>query len=99
MSYITAYSLEFDDPDAVEEIAEALDRIGCGELAFGYHQADTWYEHEQDMLYISEVFPGTEFILTGVGEEFPDMWKKRFVNGQVDEVRATLTWPEFPPLT
>jgi hypothetical protein len=98
MSYITLYSLEFDTPELMNEIIAAMDDIDGGGLATGCSFSYPWYEHEEDMLEISKQFPDAVFILSGIGKEFPDIWKKRFIRGQVDEIRANITFPDFPPL-
>ena len=99
MGYKTEYSLDFDTPELGEEIAEAMGARGLdGDIAMGAHSQLGWYDHEVDMLILANMFPDTVFILSGIGDEFPDVWKKRFVNGRVDEVRADIVFPDFPPL-
>lgn len=99
MGYYTKYELEYDDEDGFEdEITDALDKLGYSDLAAGHSMEMKWYDHERDMIELSQEFPDTVFILTGCGEEEGDLWKKRFVDGKVDEVRAEIVYPDFPPL-
>lgn len=100
MGYYTDYSLETNAPGIEEDIAEAIaDESGFGGNIFRHDYCECkWYGHKEDMLNVSKKFPDVIFILTGEGEEPGDLWKKRFVNGQVDEVRAEITYPDFPPL-
>lgn len=98
MGYYTDYELTYEPDDFVDEIDEALDKLGYSDLAAGHSMNMKWYNHERDMTELSKEFPDTVFILHGVGEEPGDMWKKRFVNGEMEEVRAEIVFPDFPPL-
>jgi hypothetical protein len=105
VSYQTNYTLQFDfingeDSDySYEELREHIDSIepdvNLGDLVDGLTVICTWYEHEEDMLDLSRKYPEAVFILEGNGSEYPDMWKKMFINGDVEEIRPTLVWPEF----
>ncbi|MHC4121523.1 MAG: hypothetical protein ACYSWO_28970 [Planctomycetota bacterium] len=98
MSYSTNYSLEHNLDDTEQaELFQHLEDVHMGELV-GYDCECSWYEHEEDMSRISRVFPEATFTLTGIGQQFGDAWKKRFRNGEVEEVRALLEWPEFTEL-
>jgi hypothetical protein len=52
-----------------------------------------WYDHEADMIALSKEYPTLVFILEGVGEEFPDAWRKWFHNGKFEESYAEITYP------
>ena len=52
-----------------------------------------WYDHEKDMTTLSEEFPNILFILEGVGEEFPDAWRKWFYNGKFEASYAEVVYP------
>lgn len=54
-----------------------------------------WYNHEKDMKAFSEKHPDRLFKLTGVGEDFPDLWTKFFKNGSMYRKNAEITWPEY----
>ena len=52
-----------------------------------------WYDHEEDMTTLSKEFPNILFVLEGVGEEFPDAWRKWFYNGAVEASYAEVVYP------
>jgi len=105
MSYQTTYSLQFDvhqgdDPSYIyEELRDEIDALepdaNLGDLVDGMSVMTTWYEHEADLLDLSRKYPGAVIILEGNGSEYPDMWKKMFINGDVEEIRPSLVWPQF----
>ncbi len=104
MSYETQYSLEYDTPDDYEDIKDFilkssdLVEFDVWALLGGGTLTASWYEHEKEVLDLSRGFPATIFILYGTGEEQGDVWKKRFINGEVEIIRATLVFSDFEPL-
>lgn len=54
-----------------------------------------WYEHEEDMLKLSNEFSKTLFKLHGEGEENGDIWDKYFLDGKMQECYAELILPPF----
>jgi hypothetical protein len=87
MSYVTNYALEHNVPEEdLEDIRDMFD------------SEDPWYDHEPHLIHITSV-TGWTFTLTGIGEAAGDMWKKRFRGGEVEEIQATIVWPEFEELT
>jgi hypothetical protein len=106
MGYRTYYSLtitgdsfngaELDTSKLIDELrannesaAYALESNGCQSA----HAK--WYEHENDLKEFSKKYPNNTFILSGEGEEFPDLWKKRFINGKMARVDAVISYPDF----
>lgn len=62
----------------------------------GYYDEMKWYEHEDDMLALSRVFPDKTLVLEGVGEEQGDIWVKVFKDGKMlDSQKAVLVIPVF----
>ncbi len=105
MGYSTEYSLEYDTPDDELDIKDFIlkstDHLVEHELealSGGGTFMASWYEHEEEMLNLSRGFPATIFILHGSGSEQGDVWKKRFINGEVEIIRAILVFPDFEPL-
>ena len=98
-----AYGVESKSPiseEREEEIAAKLWEITSGserytprnfEDCFG----DTmkWYHHEEDMTTLSKEYPNILFVLEGIGEEFPDAWRKWFYNGTVEASYAEVVYP------
>lgn len=96
MGYLTKYTLiECDVPDDdFEDFLDAIDKIAHRDLV-GYHVKDKWYDHEKPMLALSMEFPDCIFTLEGEGEEHGDNWRKRFLNGEMEEIRPDTVWPPF----
>ena len=42
-----------------------------------------WYDHDDDMMRLSEQFPDYYFLLHGQGEEHDDQWRKVYHNGKI----------------
>lgn len=57
-------------------------------------EAMKWYDHEADMIALSKKYPNILFVLEGVGEEFPDAWRKWFYNGTVEASYAEVVYPK-----
>jgi|LakMenE18May11ns_1017448.scaffolds.fasta_scaffold9367985_2 hypothetical protein len=53
-----------------------------------------WYDHETNMISVSEKFNGVLFILYGDGDDSEDIWKKYFYNGQMQVANAKITFDE-----
>jgi hypothetical protein len=101
MGYITCYTLEHDvTEEHWEYVQDLFDALGMAHIFVGGGCCNdlSWYEHEEDLLRISVLYPEFTFTLTGIGETNGDLWKKRFRAGRVEEVRAEIVWPEFKEL-
>lgn len=53
-----------------------------------------WYECDNDIIAISKMFPECLFILSGDGEEEPDLWRSYYKNGLTETCYAELVYPE-----
>jgi len=56
---------------------------------------DTYWDCEEDMKAISEMYPDIVFQLTGQGQIPDDMWRQYFKNGKSHKVDAIVTYPPF----
>lgn len=56
-----------------------------------------WYEHEQDMLTLSQKHPTVLFKVHGEGEVSGDIWDKWFLNGKKQICNAEIVIPDFDP--
>lgn len=95
MGYSTVYSLEIipDSREAWDTVTAHKDISGAvGKNGGGAH-ACTWYHHEDDMLELSQKFPGVVFKLHGTGDDEGDIWIKYFKNGKKQVCRAIVTIP------
>ncbi len=54
-----------------------------------------WYDHDIAVSWLSEQFPDVLFILSGNGEDSPDLWTAYFKNGKVQHAAATITYDLF----
>ena len=99
-----AYSTESKSPiseSQEEEIATKLWEITSGSDRYRpcnfedcFDDTMKWYGHEEDMTTISKEYPNILFVLEGIGEEFPDAWRKWFHNGAVEASYAEITYPQ-----
>lgn len=60
-----------------------------------FHAEYKWYNCEKDMLEYSKLHPNLVFKVTGVGEEFPDIWAAYFKNGRMFKEEAKIIYPDF----
>lgn len=95
--YETQYMLDHNSPEEADAINEAIMRhTGYIDFNSGLVTDSQWDDWYDDMRVVSTRFPSTVFILTGKGEGQLDMWKARFIDGKVEEVRAEIIYPAFP---
>lgn len=98
MGYNTSYKLKVLEGD---RSLIALLRQECEDAEYalddyGQTEDDTkWYDHHDDMLKFSKVFPEALFELYGEGEEQGDVWKKYYQNGKSLVIRAKVTFEDF----
>ena len=87
-------NMEYDITYRLENIAfgsvEREDFERWGPQSFYAWTGDTmkWYDHVHDMTILSKEYPNLIFVLEGVGEEFPDVWKAWFHNGEWERVNC-----------
>lgn len=90
MGYYTDYDLS----EVSLEQQEQLDKI------VGYNISENpigvkWYNHEQDLLKLSLMYPEDIIEVSGVGEESGDIWIKYFKNGKVQVCNAIISFDSF----
>ena len=73
---------------------EGLYRDYDMECDFYTNEPAKWYECEYDMAALSEAFPDFVFKLHGEGEDPEDLWNAYFQNGESEECRAAVVYPE-----
>lgn len=54
-----------------------------------------WYEHEEQLIEFSKLYPNVIFKLKGEGEESGDLWIKYFKNGKHQYCEAIVTFEEY----
>lgn len=97
----------------INNVLKSMDIIGYAlstvcydlkeETAYWY-TADlaTWYDHDEDMLEISAIFPEVTFFLEGDGEEWDDLWHAYYHHNAMEFCPADIVYrqPEniqWPP--
>ena len=110
MGYYTHYSLEVHGIKNVEEHASLRNFIESAsynycfqedemdlyesEAYFAPEDESKWYNHEEDMIILSQWFPDMTFCLEGDGEEHGDMWRKYFHNGIMEFCPVHISYPD-----
>lgn len=89
MGYYTQYTLDSDDDRPLQEddswklVFPDVEQL----LFLDYVDARKWYDHQADLIQISDRFPSVTFTLSGVGEEITmqdcDVWIKTFKGGNM----------------
>jgi hypothetical protein len=107
MAYCTDYEIEvLSNPQQVDEkemVFYFLKEILRTQLTdYDYFkQMDMrgwkWYTSKHDMNELSKKYPSVTFLLSGVGEDHPDIWKYYVKNGKSVSHKAEVIFPEFNP--
>jgi len=97
MGYYTYYKIDYqlDKSTNSNEIDRVIGEDDNLEYAFNGDESIKWYDHVDDMRILSLRFPKVLFTLQGEGEEYGDVWKKYFLNGQTQEAQGVITYPVF----
>ena len=94
MGYYTKYDLTVKGEngyDVYEHLLEDND-----EFRYSVDNGSSkWYNHELDIKDFSKKYPTNLFVLEGYGEEDGDIWRKYFMNGKIQIVRAKIVFDEF----
>lgn len=96
MGYYTKYNLNIISED-VHLLEEAKKKIYEISEYNDFNDTIKWYDHEDDMKELSEIYPETVFELSGEGEDNGDIWKKYFLNGKMQIAKAKIVLSEFDP--
>lgn len=82
---------QHNDNEQFEDLFTALDDDGTS------GNEVTWYEHEEDMIKISKLFPDHVFELYADGSALEDISKKFFLNGKIQVCPVPFEFDEFNP--
>lgn len=93
MGYYTRYEISTQPPsDSVEDAIKE---------ASGYSNPFDdnckWYDHEENCIAVSKMYPDVLIELSGEGEESGDNWRKYFLNGKMQVCKAKIIIPPFDP--
>ena len=101
MGYYTYFRIETNIEDEVEA-TKLLNSIADISVNFSIALSGEplkWYEWEDDMRYISSLYPTVLFTITGEGEDREDTWKARIFNQVIDIAESTIVFEEHKILT
>jgi len=93
VAYYTDYSLEAFGPNGEEAIQFLKNKTYYNWTTDeGEHTlCDVkWYNWRGDVTAASLAYPDVTFIIDGIGEEYPDIWRAYAKNGRVEKVVATI---------
>lgn len=106
MGYYTEYHIKMKYASdelqrlASDELAELLEIEGTEE-PFGYFCYDRykWYECVSDMIKISSHYPNATFVVDGAGEDYDDIWRAFFHDGEcvLHTFDREIDFPGIPP--
>lgn len=104
MGYYTQYELEVKDLETmtddgcgiIEKFRESCDyaKLALNESG-NTEESCKWYDHDDDLINLSKEHPDKLFILSGLGEDSGDIWRKYFVNGKIQEEKAEIKIADF----
>lgn len=103
MGYYTNYEIEVhvntEDRDEFvkefEDVTEyAVDWIGHT-ILHGELRDVKWYDHAKDLEKLTAKFPKIVIYVDGVGEDYPDIWRAKAVNGDFEKVKARIEFDAF----
>ena len=103
MGYYTYYSMDVlqgtdDDIAKVVQYLKNKDIIGYAlDENLCPYDGVIWYEHHEDMIELSMVFPNLYFVLHGEGDDREDVWDSHYKNGMFQELHVSLVMPEIDP--
>lgn len=92
MGYYTDYALTAEPNIVDDEFAELFHRTTQYWLNEGEIK---WYNHDEDMIEISKLYPDVLFTLDGNGEDVGDIWRTYYKNGKMQETKAKFMFDEF----
>lgn len=100
MGYYTKFSLSVEPfymDQLIPEFRDSCDSARFAMQSNGIANGDgvKWSSHEDDLKKFSKKYPDVLFILSGVGEESGDMWRKYFKGGKVQVAKARIDYDPF----
>lgn len=113
MGYYTVYTLDAETynrdtnkrtslpNDMYDKINEALRKREVLDYALteDWDCADAvkWYDHDDDMIAVSKLFPDVLFCLHGEGDNNDDLWETYYLDGKKQHCGAEIIYPPFDP--
>lgn len=96
MGYYTRYQLTVSEEpeDLSRNFPQSYGEKFFLELLRGSDEIK-WYEHDEEMRFISKQYPDILFTLSGEGEISGDIWIKYYQNGKCQTENAKITFGKF----
>jgi hypothetical protein len=88
MGYYTNFELEIIDVDYSDIDSGKIRQEIQDEFKISFGDTIKWYNYNEDMKCFSKKYPELIFVIDGNGEEFDDVWKHYFMNGDDQYTRA-----------
>ena len=86
------FSKVFDD---IEKQSGYTLSIRDEESGIAYLNDAHWYDCEADLQKVSRKHHDIIIVAKGEGEQRDDNWEARFLDGNIESVRARIVWPPF----
>ena len=89
------YYTNFDLTDNSAEVNAKIEEISGYTIYDGEIVEAKWYNHKEDLIKVSLLFPDTTIFCEGIGEDNGDMWKMKVLNGVAKTAKAKLVFGEY----
>lgn len=95
MGYYTRHELEIlEGNDNITDYKQEISGASAYNYCFNGYEIK-WYSHKEDMIEYSKKHPDTLFLLSGEGEDQPDMWREYYRNGKTHRIKGVVVFEEF----
>jgi len=96
MGYITDYELRIDNNDLWRNNAFIADFSNITSLHCTQWIGECkWYDHDDDIIKLSKLYPKTLFTLRGIGEDEDQPWVTYYKNGQYHNAEVKIVIEDF----
>lgn len=98
MGYYTDFIINVEGEEMSDDIVNAITSISQFEFEWHDDEISTyskWYDCDDDMRELSELFPDKLFRVDGQGEDPDDIWRLYWKNGKVQESKRTVSYEPF----
>jgi hypothetical protein len=99
LSYMETHDDEqfyaLDWASGIKDIKKLRGKEAQGGFYISGTDTTKWYEHDKDMVELSEQFPSVLFELQGEGENSEDLWKTYYRGGRLQHASAIIVYPPF----
>lgn len=98
MGYYTDFHLDYRGELPKKELLTSFEKITDYSLEdYPYLTGVRWYDHLDDMVTLSKLYPKVLFTLNGNGEDTEDLFTYYFFNGEYSGGFAEIIYPSVDP--